>query len=99
MPTHCSATKPKVRASAFVEQQLYDFHLAAHGSALKPPARTSAFVKALQNQLFIPGGSGTHAIATNVKTVFQLIQNSSITRIPGANNFYFLFRGTHQFKK
>ena len=72
MAFHCSELKPiVVVSSAFGEHQLYDVHMATQCSALKTQVRVSAFVKAFQNLLFFSGGSGTHAIDTNVFFIFQ----------------------------
>ena len=100
MATCSSALKPPVVvSSAFVEQQLYDIHMATCSSAPKPLVRLCAFVKALQNQLFVSGGSGTHTIDANVNSVFQIIQSGSISLIPGAENFYFDILGIHRLDK
>ena len=99
MATCSSALKPIVRVSAFREHQLYDAHMATKSSALKPIVRLFPFVKALQNQLFVTGGSGTTTIDTNVIFVFQILQSGSIPRIPGAENLYFDILGIHRLDK
>ena len=89
MPTPSCATKPRVWASTFGEQQLYDFHMATLCCAFKPIDRVSAFSQALYNQIFVTGGCGTPAIIGYEIFVFQIIQSGCITLIPGAENFYF----------